>query len=197
MHSITDPNEPTVEPGNDDVVLVDDQGRPIGRHDRQSVHSDRTPRHLAMSCWIVREDGSVLITRRALEKRSWPGVWTNSCCGHPRPDESIDRAVRRRVHEELGIVLMELSCLLPDFSYRAVDQSGIVEDEFCPVFRATAVASADLAPDRAEVMDWTWQPPDRLRTAVRAAPYAFSPWSREQLALLGPDGLATPGGSAC
>src|SRR3954454_913853 len=111
----------------DEVVLVDDAGRPVGRHDRRAVHGRRTPRHLAFSCWIVDPDGLVLMTRRALTKRSWPGVWTNSCCGHPRPDEDPEVALRRRVGEELGIVLDDVACVLPDFSYTAVVSSVIVE----------------------------------------------------------------------
>lgn len=168
----------------DQVVLLDDRGRRTGVADRQTVHSTRTPRHLAFSCWIIAADGRVLITRRALDKRTWPGVWTNSCCGHPRPDESLDGAVRRRVREELGIELGDLVCARPDFSYRAVDRSGLVEDELCPVFRAT-VATVVITPDPREVVDWSWERPERLRAAMEAAPYAFSPWSQQQFPLLG------------
>ncbi|HIT75410.1 MAG TPA: isopentenyl-diphosphate Delta-isomerase [Candidatus Avipropionibacterium avicola] len=168
----------------DHVVLLDGRGHQIGVADRRTVHSTATPRHLAFSCWLVAADGRVLITRRALGKRTWPGVWTNSCCGHPRPDEQLDHAVRRRVHEELGVELDEVVCALPDFSYRAVDRSGLVENELCPMFHATAV-DGELSPDPHEVVDWTWEQPERLRQAMTHAPYAFSPWARQQLPLLG------------
>lgn len=181
----------------DDVVLIDADGQAIGRHDRQSVHSEQTPRHLAMSCWIVDTDGSVLITRRALGKRTWPGVWTNSCCGHPRPDEPVESAVHRRVQEELGMTITEVTCVLPNFSYRAVDRSGVVENEWCPVYTATPADRFALDPDPSEVADWTWQPVAQVRAAVEAAPYAFSPWAVDQLAQLGPGGLSRDGRTAC
>jgi isopentenyl-diphosphate delta-isomerase len=169
----------------DEVVLVDDVGRPVGRHDRTAVHGLRTPRHLAFSCWIVDPDGWVLMTRRALGKRSWPGVWTNSCCGHPRPEEGPEVALRRRVGEELGIGLAEVACVLPDFSYTAVDSSGIVENELCPVFRARLPRRPALTPDPDEVMEAVWQEPAAVDAAMRAAPYAFSPWAVEQLLTMG------------
>jgi isopentenyl-diphosphate delta-isomerase len=178
----------------DEVVLVDDAGRPVGRHDRAAVHGLRTPRHLAFSCWIVDPNGAVLMTRRALGKRSWPGVWTNSCCGHPRPDEDPVEAIRRRVGEELGIGLDEVACVLPDFSYRAVDSSGIVENELCPVFRARLPRRPALTPDPDEVMETVWQHPAAVETAMRAAPYAFSPWAVEQMGTMGIAALtAIPG----
>src|SRR5699024_7430315 len=89
----------------------------------------------AFSAWLVR-DGKLLLTRRALTKQTWPGVWTNSFCGHPAPGESNADAVYRRAVVELGIDPSDLSApevVLPDFAYRAVDSSGIVENEICPV----------------------------------------------------------------
>jgi len=68
---------------------------------------------------------------------------------------------------------------LPDFRYRAVDASGIVENEVCPVYRATTTDA--LAPNPAEVVEYQWVSPDALRTAVAATPFAFSPWIVLQL----------------
>src|SRR4051812_7284535 len=118
------------------VVLLDDAGDPCGTAPRATVHDSATPLHLAFSCYLFDADGRVLLTRRAVTKRTWPGVWTNSFCGHPRPDEPVAEAVVRYAAHELGTTIADLSCVLPDFRYRAVDPTGIVENEICPVFLA-------------------------------------------------------------
>lgn len=173
----------------DDVVLVDHAGRPIGCADRAAVHSEATPLHLAFSAYLFDPTGAVLVTRRALAKSTWPGVWTNSCCGHPRPGEAVEEAVRRRTREELGLQLGPLVPLLPDFRYRAVDASGIVEHEICPVY-AGFVADRALAPDPAEVAEWAWIPWADLVAAVSATPQVYSPWTARQVPLID---IAFPG----
>jgi isopentenyl-diphosphate Delta-isomerase len=161
------------------VVLVDEAGAPIGVADKATVHNADTPLHLAFSCHVFGPDGRVLVTRRALGKLTWPGVWTNSFCGHPGPGESLPDAIRRRASRELGLSLGELEPLLPDFRYRAVDASGVVENEICPVFRA--VVDGDPSPAADEVAEWAWVPLESLRASVAAAPFAFSPWLGWQL----------------
>lgn len=166
----------------DDVTLVAVDGSPIGRMPKDLVHTDDTPLHLAFSCHVLDTAGRLLVTRRSLSKQTWPGVWTNSFCGHPRPGEQLPDAVRRHARSELGIRLTGLECVLPDYRYRAVDAGGIVENEICPVH--VARIDGALRPDPAEVVEWSWADPGALATAVAAAPFAFSPWLREQLPLL-------------
>jgi isopentenyl-diphosphate delta-isomerase type 1 len=168
----------------DDVVLVDVTGAPVGSAPRASVHDTDTPLHLAFSCYVSNGQGQVLLTRRALDKRTWPGVWTNTCCGHPRPGEALDDAVRRRLVDELGLEVGELTCVLPDFAYRATDASGVVENEVCPVFVAPAHPASGVAANASEVMEWRWVPWESLAASVRATPFAFSPWSVLQVPLL-------------
>ena len=166
----------------DEVVLLDDDRRPVGSTSRLTVHTTETPLHLAFSCWVVAPGRRVLMTRRAVTKRTWPGVWSNSCCGHPRPGEALGGAVVRRVREELGLAIDEPVLALPDFAYRAVDASGVVENEVCPVYVATA--DGEVRPDRSEVAEWRWVAWDDVVTTTRSAPWALSPWSVLQAAEL-------------
>jgi isopentenyl-diphosphate delta-isomerase len=165
------------------VQLVDEDGTPLGTAPKASVHTESTPLHLAFSCHVFGADGRVLVTRRALAKKTWPGVWTNAFCGHPAPGEAFEDAIRRRAQQELGLEVHSIEPVLPDFRYRAVDASGIVEYEVCP-----AVAAADPEGNPDEVAEWAWSDPGDFRAAVAAAPYAFSPWLVLQL-----DALAAQG----
>jgi isopentenyl-diphosphate delta-isomerase len=161
------------------VVLVTDAGEPIGSADKSTVHGAETPLHLAFSCHLYGPDGRVLVTRRALSKATWPGVWTNSFCGHPMPGESMEEAIARRALDELGVVVTGIRVVLPDFRYRAVDASGIMENELCPVF--TAATTDAVTPNPHEVAEFEWVDIDSLHDAAIAAPYAFSPWLGWQL----------------
>jgi len=163
----------------EEVVLLADDGTPIGVADKVGVHTAETPLHLAFSCHVFDADGRVLVTRRALGKLTWPGVWTNSFCGHPAPGEDPEGAVRRRARAELGIEVTGLELVLPDFRYRAVDASGVVEHEVCPVYRATTADA--VLPNPAEVAEFAWLAPAELEAAVAAAPFAWSPWIGWQL----------------
>jgi isopentenyl-diphosphate Delta-isomerase len=161
------------------VSLLAEDGTAIGVAEKVAVHGFETPLHLAFSCHVFNAAGDVLITRRALAKATWPGVWTNSFCGHPAPGESMENAIARRAQLELGIAVTDLEVVLPDFRYRAVDASGIVENEVCPVYTATTISAVAASPD--EVMEWEWINFATLREAVRDVPFAFSPWLVWQL----------------
>ncbi len=169
----------SASPEQESVILVDDGGTPIGTADKGTVHSADTPLHLAFSCHVFDDEGRVLVTRRSLQKLTWPGVWTNSFCGHPGPGEPVEDAIGRRAERELGLAVRSVEPVVLDFRYRATDASGIVENELCPVYRAVAASTVHPRPD--EVAEYAWVEPEALRTAVLAAPYAFSPWLALQL----------------
>ncbi len=162
------------------VVLADETGAAIGTADKATVHTFDTPLHLAVSCYAVDDRGRVLVTRRALGKRTWPGVWTNTCCGHPGPGEAAEDAVVRRMRDELALEVDWLRPLLPDFRYRAVAADGIVENEICPVFLAGV--SSDPTPDPDEVADWVWVESGTLVEVAARSPWLISPWAALQLA---------------
>ncbi|NVM98235.1 isopentenyl-diphosphate Delta-isomerase [Arthrobacter sp. SDTb3-6] len=164
------------------VRLLDDDGSEIGTADKSLVHGDNTPLHLAFSCHLMDGTGRTLLTRRALSKLTWPGVWTNSFCGHPAPGETLEDAVRRRAGVELNLEVTDIRLALPHFRYRAVDASGIVENEICPVFTAVYTGDGGLSPNRDEVCDWSWADVGDVAEAVEAVPFVFSPWLVRQLA---------------
>ncbi len=170
------------------VVLLDDDGHEIGTALKSSVHGTDTALHLAFSCHVYNDRGETLVTRRALDKGTWPGVWTNSFCGHPRPAEPVIAAVRRRAEHELGITLRDIRLELPLFRYRAVDAGGMVEHEVCPVYVAFTDDEPELNPR--EVVEARWVDPDELASGLQITPWAFSPWlvlQAEQLGLFAPD----------
>ncbi|MEF3402749.1 isopentenyl-diphosphate Delta-isomerase [Agromyces sp. CCNWLW203] len=157
------------------VVLLDPDGTPIGTMDKAEVHTADTPLHLAFSCYGFDASGRMLLTRRSLGKRTWPGVWTNTACGHPAPGEPIEQAVRRRLATELGIEPTSLRLALPGFRYRAIAADGIVENEVCPVY--VAELAGDPVPDPDEVMDWQWVDPAAFARMTVETPFLVSPWS--------------------
>ncbi len=162
------------------VVLCTEDGKEAGTARKTEVHTDSTPLHFAFSTWLFDDEGNLLLTRRALSKQTWPGVWTNSFCGHPAPGESFEEAVVRRAREELGTTVAEIRSVLPDFQYRAVDASGIVENEICPVFFARL--DGELNPNPDEIAEYEWTRMADLREAVACVPFIFSPWLVEELA---------------
>lgn len=168
-------------PDHEQVVLVDDVGRPIGTADKATVHGASTPRHLAFSCYGFDRDGRLLVTQRARSKRTFPGVWTNTCCGHPAPGEPMQRAIERRLRHELGLTATGLRVVLPDFGYRASD--GTVEEhELCPVFVCRIDDDPRVRPD--EVDDWRWEPWTTFLAAAADPGSGVSPWARLQAPLL-------------
>ena len=169
------------------VVLLDQAGHASGTADKVAVHHDHTPLHLAFSCYLFNQAGQFLLTRRAESKRTFPGVWTNTCCGHPLPGELMSGSVLRRLRAELGIGTAKLTLVLPRFRYQARMASGVLENELCPVYAAYADLPPD--PDPAEVAETKWVDWAEFCDAVRDGRQPVSPWCAEQLtelAALGP-----------
>ncbi|TMR06338.1 isopentenyl-diphosphate Delta-isomerase [Actinomadura soli] len=172
--------------GVEEIVLLNADDEAVGTAPKGASHHRDTPYHLAFSCYVVDTEGRVLITQRALGKRTFPGVWTGSCCGHPGPGEKLRDAVLRRLRDELGIPDAELMSVLPRFQYRAVAADGTVENERCPVVRATVPANRTVHrnPDEVERAEWwTWDQCLELTGRPES-----SPWYRLQLAELAPLG---------
>lgn len=156
------------------VILLDEHDKPSGILEKYAAHTLSTPLHLAFSCWLFDESGQLLVTRRSLSKVAWPGVWTNSVCGHPQQGETFEQAITRRSRFELGVEITDITPVATDFRYRAVAPNGIVENEVCPVYAARAT-SAVLA-NHDEVMEYQWCNLADMLDALTLTPWAFSPW---------------------
>ena len=165
------------------VVLQTPDGRPRGTARKAEVHQATTPYHLAFSCYVFDERDRLLVTRRAGSKLTWPGVWTNSCCGHPGPGERVEDAVRRRLDEELGLAAGRLRLALPDFSYRA-SLHGVEEHELCPV--CLARAGTEPVPDPTEVGAVAWCSFAEFAERAARPGSDLSPWARLQAEQLAP-----------
>ncbi|GAA2344669.1 isopentenyl-diphosphate Delta-isomerase [Saccharopolyspora halophila] len=177
------------------VVLLDETGEAIGVEDKATVHHQRTPLHLAFSCYVFNDRGEFLLTQRAHHKRTFPSVWTNTCCGHPAPYEEMKSAITRRLGEELGLRVRGLELVLPGFRYRA-EMDNVVENEMCPVF--VAFTSDSPTPNADEVAEARWVPWKEFSTDVLADRTEVSPWCRlqvEQLDELGADPARWPTGA--
>jgi isopentenyl-diphosphate delta-isomerase len=166
---------------NESVVLLDEEGNQLGVADKVAVHHDQTPLHLAFSCYVFNGAGQFLLTRRAESKRVFPGVWTNSCCGHPAPGEAMPEAVRRRVRQELGIELGDLRLILPRFRYQA-RMNDVLENEMCPVY--AGYSASVLNPDATEVAEASWVDWSAFTDQLSSGQQPISPWCALQVAEL-------------
>lgn len=164
------------------IVLVDENGSEVGTAPKLESHHANTPLHKAFSCYIFNDRGQLLVTQRALSKKVWPGVWTNSVCGHPGPGESHENAIRRRAQEELGMSVGDIKVVLPNYRYKTPPFNGIVENEVCPVFVARMAKDPNPNPD--EVEDIVWMDWKEYAEDVKTHPEKYSYWAKDQLPLL-------------
>lgn len=168
------------------LVLVDENDRPSGEGGKLDVHR-RGLRHRAFSIFVWNAAGEMLLQRRAAGKYHSAGLWTNSCCGHPRPGEQVRDAASRRLGEELGMA----ATLQPagHYSYRADLPNALVENEYVHLFAAWA--KEDPLPNPEEVDSVRWISPDALLADIAAAPEAYTAWFRLYVADI-PETILSP-----
>lgn len=168
------------------MVLLSETGEPVGHQLKATVHHADTPLHLAFSIFLFDGAGRTLFQQRAFHKPTWPGVWSNACCGHPAPGESLIGAARRRLRHELGITAaFDLELALPTFRYRA-RWGDLWENEVCPVFVGTYGGPLAPNPDEVAAVRWIWWSAfaRECRSDAPSEFDAFSPWSRWEAAEL-------------
>jgi isopentenyl-diphosphate delta-isomerase len=158
------------------VVLVDEGDRSLGSEEKLRAHHDGKL-HRAFSIFVFNGREELLLQRRSPSKYHSGGLWSNTCCGHPRPGEETSAAARRRLKEEMGF-----ACDLQEsfsFLYRAELDDRIVEYEFDHVFIGSF--RGQPVPNPNEVCEFQWLNLEDLRRAIQAQPGAFTYWLRVAL----------------
>ncbi len=166
------------------VILVDAKDTPIGTADKLEAHRSGGL-HRAFSAFVFNDRGELLLQRRAEGKYHSGGLWSNTCCSHPRPGEETEPAARRRLMEEMGF-----SCPLETVTamvYRAQVGGGLVEHEYDHLL--VGRWNGRPSPDPEEVEDWRWADMDELRDEVARHPRRFTYWFRVALLELEERGL--------
>jgi len=157
------------------VVLVDAEDNPVGTMEKIEAH-ERGLLHRAFSVFVLRQVGErteLLLQKRATTKYHFGGLWTNTCCGHPREGENAVEAGRRRLPEE-----MSFDCELEDvgnFVYQATSPNGLIEHELDHVLVGHFQGEAP-PPNPAEADGSRWVALADLDAELEAAPDRFTPW---------------------
>lgn len=153
------------------VILVDEEDKAIGTIEKMEAHR-KGLLHRAFSIVLFNSKGEILIQKRARSKYHSAGLWTNTCCSHPLPDESMDNSTRRKLKQEMGIdIKTEFSY---KFFYRTLLENNLIEHECDHVF--TGVFDGVPIINIHEVEDWKFISPNQLREDVRMNPQNYTYW---------------------
>lgn len=156
------------------VILLDENNNEIGTEEKMNAHREGKL-HRAFSIFVFNPKGEMLIHKRAKGKYHCEGLWTNTCCSHPRPGEITEEAVHRRLKEEMG-----LDCNLNEifsFTYKIKFDNGLFEHEHDHVF--TGVFDGEPKPDPEEVEEWKWVSTKELLNDIKENPGKYTYWFKE------------------
>jgi isopentenyl-diphosphate delta-isomerase len=165
----------------DYVVLVNEKNEVLKTANKLETHNGKTPLHRGFSVFLFDDKGNLLLQQRSSQKKTWPLVWSNSCCGHPQLDETSIDAAKRRLSFELGITDSQMTVVLPDYRY-TFEKDGVVENEFCPVMIGFTKQQPKINSDEVAAVKWiTWEDwLDELENNSQL----YSPWCVEETKLL-------------
>ncbi|NQT78446.1 MAG: isopentenyl-diphosphate Delta-isomerase [Bacteroidetes bacterium] len=164
----------------EEVILVDEQDNEVGTMEKIEAHK-KALLHRAFSIFVFNNAGQMMLQQRALSKYHSPGLWTNTCCSHPRPGESLEKATQRRIVEEMGF-----QCEMREvfsFIYKAAFDHGLTEHELDHVFMGIYNEDPEINPE--EVAEWKWIHIDELLADVKANPDNYTIWFKIALKELG------------
>lgn len=156
----------------DKVIIVDQNDNQVGIMEKMAAHQNGGTLHRAFSIFLFNKENQLLLQRRALSKYHSGGLWTNTCCSHPRPGESIIEAGTRRMKEELGI-----TCQLQEyfsFTYKASLDNELTEYEFDHVLIGDFAGEASL--NYEEVDSIKWLTLEEVKKLMIEQPNDFTVW---------------------
>lgn len=153
------------------VILVDENDNSIGEMEKMEAH-EKALLHRAFSVFIFNEKKELMLQQRAFSKYHSPGLWTNTCCSHPRPGENTEAAAHRRLIEEMGFDC-EINKIF-DFIYKAKLDQGLTEHEFDHVFAGTFTSNPII--NHHEVESWKWMNMDDIATDMKMDPEKYTVW---------------------
>lgn len=155
------------------VILVNEQDQETGLMEKMEAH-EKGLLHRAFSVFIMNDQGDMLLQQRALDKYHSGGLWTNACCSHPLPGETVEAAAHRRLMEEMGF-----DCPIRElfqFTYRTEFDNGLIEHEYDHVWIGTYNGPVD--PDPAEVHAYHFLPVNEIFRLMAEVPEQFTSWFR-------------------
>ncbi len=156
---------------DENVILVDEKDNTVGIAGKTEVHV-KGLLHRAVSVFIFNSKGELLLQRRAKTKYHCAGLWSNTCCGHPLPGESVMDAAKRRLLDEMG---MKAELIFTDsFVYLADLKNGLIEHELDHVFYSVSDKPPRLNP--AEADDWKYMSADELKNDLQNNADKYTPW---------------------
>jgi len=158
------------------IILVDENDREMGSGEKLKVHEEGKL-HRAFSIFVFNSKGELLLQRRAASKYHCGGLWTNTVCSHPRVGESLDKAVHRRLKEEMGfdVPLKEVF----SFIYKVRFGNGLTEHELDHVFFGQY--DSEPRPNPEETDGWKWVSLGELKKNVKKNPDSYTYWFRVSL----------------
>ncbi len=157
------------------VILVDTNDKAVGEMEKIEAHK-KAKLHRAVSAFIFNSDKQMLLQRRALSKYHSPGLWTNTACTHPRPNENNKDAAIRRLNEEMGLKVDELTKVF-DFIYKAKLDNELTEHELDHVF--IGFSDAEPKPEPSEVCEFKYVEIDKILTQINNAPDDYTVWFKK------------------
>ncbi len=152
------------------VILVDQNDKQIGVMEKMEAHRQGLL-HRAFSIFLINDRAEMLLQQRALKKYHSGGLWTNACCSHPKPGESTDQAVKRRLREEMGVVC-DLNPIFY-FSYKSLD-NGLTEHEFDHVYLGKFNGIPVV--NEHEVSDWKYLSIPVIQKDLESKPQVYTSW---------------------